>query len=149
MNMCEHKPLFYADRPCPELEAMRLETSMDNSRERANVHSSTIYYILVTYLLEFWRHELELRQPQTYFSAVTGYQSNNWWDNVEAVDEDKDKSKTRWQEMAEIFFTQLLHLEQEFNSENPKHLKGLAQIFEHGDENLKTIARNYLATIEG
>jgi len=164
MNVCHRrkeaadktcKPLFYADEPCPELEAMRQEMSTDASRERAHVHSSTIYYILVTYLLEFWRHELELRQPKTYFSTVTGFQTNNWWDNeVEASMEDVAAStkKTRWQEMAESFFGQVLHLDhsgQEFNSENPKHLKGLAKIFELGDDNLKTIVRNYLTTIDG
>jgi len=142
---------FSEDLYSYELAVMRKESSQDNMRERAYQHGNTIFTILVTYLLEFWRHELEIKQPQRFFSAVTGFQSEAcWWNHCVEEDLPEARRKTRWQEVAENFFGQILHLDhcgQEFDGDNPKHLRGLAKILERGDESIKTIVRNYVSTI--
>jgi hypothetical protein len=160
------RPLFFPkDEWCPELDEMRNEamaaaaaTSTNDNNRQVIPNGRELYAIFISYLIEFWRHEVELQKPQRFFSTVTGFGGEtNWWD----FDDDECTAasdnvsggllpKTRWQEVAETLWTQLLQLDicqEKFDPENARHLKGLAKIFERGDEVLKTIVRNYLSTL--
>jgi hypothetical protein len=153
------RPLFFPKEDmCPELAEMRNEVLMTDVPTASQLQQQTIsngrelYNILITYLLEFWRHEVEIRKPNNFFSTVTGFAGEgNWWDMVDdEAPENGGRKKTRWQEVAETLWTQLLRLDaydEEFDPENARHLKGLAKIFERGDETLKTIVRNYLSAL--
>eukprot|EP01087_Luapelamoeba_hula_P002094 TRINITY_DN1184_c2_g1_i2.p1 TRINITY_DN1184_c2_g1~~TRINITY_DN1184_c2_g1_i2.p1 ORF type:complete len:265 (-),score=91.86 TRINITY_DN1184_c2_g1_i2:261-1055(-) len=186
------RPKFYPkDEHYPELDAMLDEATREVKKQKVVHNHKVIYTVIVNYLNEFWRHEVELRAPSRYLSTVTGYANSperQWWDddngdvaattthragpgnrpqqqqqqqshhnttasnstnNNNNNNTQQQTSKTRWQEVAEGFFTQCLKLSEEFDWENPRHLRAIVNMSKDHtkDPTTRRIAANYLGTL--
>ncbi len=170
----DHLPIFYSPNQ-QELRRLMQDYNLihaDHEEEqriaRQVAGGHVLFSILTSYLKDFWRHELELKciNEKDLWTKVTGI-SGAWWDRVEFSSDEAEsspepnhqhhqqrmsnaarnsKKKTRWQEVAESLFAQMLKIDR-FNPHNTKHIRGLHKILHKGDDELKTIVRNYLRTI--
>jgi len=147
-------PIFFSplDREFCEL-LKEYSFQEDWAEDQAKFQRSVVKYsgvsLMKSYLNDFWRHELEKsRGKKKMWDEITGF-SEGWWKDEEPS---SIGVKTRWQEVGENFFRELLGLGEVFDATNAHHLKLLAGLSQRaqkeGDTILQQIIWNYMRTLE-